>query len=252
MRVKDYRFIKPAEHALIDLLNKTYSTDFAPSELEIQEIEPVTQTQTSSVSLIVNAQAKIKFVAMGDNIRGTRWYKYRRMTLSSFIPLSYRFMSEDVVNDELFIDTMLTRFLVNILHGTFSWSVETDANAVRTYILSATDDNPVWIGSVAIICVSNTQLAAIDLANEGGGDDEEEPPVDNGGTITNSILGGEYTFTQTVPSDAWYIEHNLDCHPSVTVIDTTGDDIVGSITYLSKNILQIVFSSPMQGIAILR
>lgn len=254
MRVRDYRFIKPAEHALLDLFNRSFSTDFGYSELEIVEVAAIPQTQTTSLALPPNAKAKIKFVAMDDDLRGVRWYDYRRITLSSFIPPSFRFMSDSVTDDEIFMDTMLTRFLVNVDYDNFSWATNTNVNGTVTYTLTALDSNPVWIGSVEIICVDDVQLAAIDAANEDKDpiDDGDDPDDDNNGTITNSILGGEFIFEQPTPSDAWYIEHNLDCHPTVTVIDNTGDDIVGSVIYLSRDILQVVFSTPLSGTAILR
>lgn len=60
-----------------------------------------------------------------------------------------------------------------------------------------------------------------------------------------------FVFTQSVPSNSWKIMHNLDKYPSVTVVDSGGTVVVGSIDYNDKNNCTCTFSAPFSGQAYL-
>ena len=47
------------------------------------------------------------------------------------------------------------------------------------------------------------------------------------------------------------INHNLDKRPSVTVIDTAGNEILGDIEYVDQNTLTLIFSAAVRGTAYL-
>lgn len=59
-------------------------------------------------------------------------------------------------------------------------------------------------------------------------------------------LNFSYAFTvaSTVP-----ITHNLGKYPSVTVINSAGDEVEGTVTHASANNLTIYFSAPFSGTA---
>lgn len=67
------------------------------------------------------------------------------------------------------------------------------------------------------------------------------------------ILGSDktYIYNQSVPSSIWTITHNLDKYPSVTVVDSAGTVVIGEVTYISKFIITLTFSSPFSGLAYL-
>lgn len=76
--------------------------------------------------------------------------------------------------------------------------------------------------------------------------------LDTNGKIDSQYIpdgAGDKTFqfTQSVVSDNWTIEHNLDKFPSVTVTDSAKSVVEGSIKYINKNKLEITFSSPFSG-----
>ena len=52
-----------------------------------------------------------------------------------------------------------------------------------------------------------------------------------------------YVHTQSSISHTWVITHNLNKHPSVTVVDTGDTVVVGTIDYNSNNKLTITFFS---------
>lgn len=60
-----------------------------------------------------------------------------------------------------------------------------------------------------------------------------------------------FTHEQVSAAATWTITHNLGKMPSVTVIDSGGSGIVGSVTYPSVNQLVIEFSAPFAGFAYL-
>lgn len=65
--------------------------------------------------------------------------------------------------------------------------------------------------------------------------------------------GGDksFTFTQSVAANTWSITHNLGKYPSVTVVDSGGNVVIGDVAYDSVNALTCTFSAPFSGKAYL-
>jgi hypothetical protein len=60
-----------------------------------------------------------------------------------------------------------------------------------------------------------------------------------------------YLHDQAAASDTWTITHNLSKYPSVTVVDTAGDEVEGAVNYISANQLVVTFSAAFSGKAYL-
>lgn len=60
-----------------------------------------------------------------------------------------------------------------------------------------------------------------------------------------------YIHDQIAPSRIWHVTHNLDKFPSVTVVDTGNNVVVGDIEYISREELKITFSYEFSGKAYL-
>ena len=60
-----------------------------------------------------------------------------------------------------------------------------------------------------------------------------------------------YVFTQMIASSKWLINHNLYKRPSVTVVDSSGNEVVGDVEYNNLNTLMVTFSAPFAGQAYL-
>lgn len=62
-------------------------------------------------------------------------------------------------------------------------------------------------------------------------------------------LGGDrnFEFTQNSASDTWKITHNLTKYPSVTVIDSSGNVVLGEVKYNDLNSLTVTFSGAFSG-----
>lgn len=67
----------------------------------------------------------------------------------------------------------------------------------------------------------------------------------NGESLTS------YTHNQTTSSATWTIDHNMGKRPSVTVVDSSGSVVIGSVAYISVNQLTIQFKNPFKGKAYL-
>ena len=60
-----------------------------------------------------------------------------------------------------------------------------------------------------------------------------------------------FTFTQGSASNTWTINHNLDRFPSVTVVDSSDNIVVGAVTYNNSNQIVITFTETVIGKAYL-
>ena len=56
-----------------------------------------------------------------------------------------------------------------------------------------------------------------------------------------------FVFTQATAASVWYVEHNLEKYPSVTVVDSGENVVYGEVTYDDINNLTITFSSAFSG-----
>lgn len=60
-----------------------------------------------------------------------------------------------------------------------------------------------------------------------------------------------YRHTQIAPQTTWTITHNLHFRPNVTVFDSSGEMVEGSIAHTNANALTIQFSAAISGTAVL-
>ena len=58
-------------------------------------------------------------------------------------------------------------------------------------------------------------------------------------------------FIQSIASNTWSIPHNLSKFPSVTIVDSAGDEVEGDVHYINNQSLNIVFSASFSGKAYL-
>ncbi len=76
--------------------------------------------------------------------------------------------------------------------------------------------------------------------------------ITNVETLSKFVISiSNFVFTQSVPSDTWIIQHNLEKFCSVTVVDSSRQVCVGDITYDSLNQCTITFSAGFSGQAYL-
>jgi hypothetical protein len=60
-----------------------------------------------------------------------------------------------------------------------------------------------------------------------------------------------YEFTQNTATSVWNITHNLNTYPSITVVDSAGNEVEGSVQFTSSNTITITFSAGFAGKAYL-
>lgn len=60
-----------------------------------------------------------------------------------------------------------------------------------------------------------------------------------------------YIHNQISPNSTWTITHNLNKFPSITIVDSGGNVVIGDIKYNSENEVILTFTSSFSGIAYL-
>jgi hypothetical protein len=60
-----------------------------------------------------------------------------------------------------------------------------------------------------------------------------------------------YVHTQALPSATWSINHALGKFPSVTIVNTSGDEVEGDVNHIDNNNVEINFSAAFGGVAYL-
>ena len=68
----------------------------------------------------------------------------------------------------------------------------------------------------------------------------------DGGVLSVSYKD-TYIHTQGSPSATWYVIHNMNKYPSVTVVDSGNNVVEGDVVYNSLNDLEINFSGGFSG-----
>lgn len=60
-----------------------------------------------------------------------------------------------------------------------------------------------------------------------------------------------YVYEQIKASKTWNIHHTLDKYPSISIVDSSGNQVTGSPNYIDKNNVAIEFTSEFSGRAYL-
>lgn len=71
---------------------------------------------------------------------------------------------------------------------------------------------------------------------------------------TLTYVGGDdahYAHEQAVASDTWTINHGLGKYPSVTIVDSAGDEVEGNVNHVGLNQTVVSFSAAFSGRAFL-
>ena len=58
-----------------------------------------------------------------------------------------------------------------------------------------------------------------------------------------------YVHEQGTAASVWTVNHNLNCYPSVTAVDTTKTRVEGQVQYMNANTLTITFTAAFKGTA---
>src|SRR6056300_1368233 len=57
------------------------------------------------------------------------------------------------------------------------------------------------------------------------------------------FISPTYTHVQSIASNTWTISHNLDKFPSVLIVDSANNVVIGEITYVSSNTITLTFEA---------
>jgi len=65
------------------------------------------------------------------------------------------------------------------------------------------------------------------------------------------VGAGFFTYVQNTSSATWSITHNLGGYPAFTVLDTSGNQCEGAVSYTNVNSMVLTFTAPFSGTAYL-
>lgn len=106
--------------------------------------------------------------------------------------------------------------------------------------------------STVVIESSNTVLQQSDASSV------VLAPTEAGTLIQTGLMGPiasgsdrHYRHDQSIAAAVWTIVHTLDKYPSVTIVDSAGDEVEGSVNHISTSTLEVTFSAPFSGRAYL-
>jgi hypothetical protein len=74
-------------------------------------------------------------------------------------------------------------------------------------------------------------------------------PAEDGTEWIDQPADKHYVHSQNSASKTWTVVHNLQKHPAVSITDSGGSLVVGNITYLSLDTVEITFNASFSGIA---
>lgn len=115
----------------------------------------------------------------------------------------------------------------------------------------------VWDGNQWIqISVTLTQLQQIQEAYNRSVMNIDVTQTTTQRTVTlvyrdNTTTSDSYKFshihTQDVPATQWNVTHNLGKFPSVSVVDSAEQEVIGEVEHISDTVLRITFSAAFSG-----
>ena len=95
----------------------------------------------------------------------------------------------------------------------------------------------------------DSSTTVVSIGGSGVSRDEVEQIV--GESVASAIENARYIHSQGFPSAEWIVIHNLGWKPSVTVIDSVGNEVYGDVKHDSTTQLRIGFTNSFSGNAYL-
>lgn len=101
--------------------------------------------------------------------------------------------------------------------------------------------------------ITNAQLADPTITVTAGAGLTGGGTVALGGSVALAAAGGgadkAYVHDQIVPAATWAVTHNMGKRPSVTVVDSSGAEVVGAVLHVDDNHATLTFSAAFSGSA---
>lgn len=122
-------------------------------------------------------------------------------------------------------------------------------------LLKVENNNPrlqiVDEGVELVLDSTDVKLISVGMQGPQGTTGQIGPQGPQGDPGINGVGDLTYVHTQSSAATVWTINHNLGKYPTVTVIDSGDNVVIGDVTYLDINNLTVEFSAAFGGKAIL-
>lgn len=93
---------------------------------------------------------------------------------------------------------------------------------------------------------TNISVKTTVKANLSGHTTESESKTFNGVPVSYGE-DKNYVHNQIAPSQVWTVIHNLQKHPAVSVVDSSGEVVIGDVLYLDENTVELRFNGEFSG-----
>lgn len=131
-------------------------------------------------------------------------------------------------------------------HDIYNYLEELRANAATLYLFNGSNSTHFGIYRIQSLNIFSGDVIRLNV-----------DVLSSNGTITQddvaviSVLYSEgdksHVHNQLTSQSTWYITHGLEKYPSVTVVDSGNNVVIGDIQYLNANQLTITFASALLG-----
>ena len=133
-----------------------------------------------------------------------------------------------------------------------SYDAETGALSVDVYQTSGSGSYTEWFVNQESRGTPGDSAYEVALANGFAGPESAWLASLVGPQGPAGVSGnGAYVHTQIESSAVWQISHNLGFFPNVTVQDEDEYDVIGALSYVDENTVNVTFSSSITGVAYL-
>lgn len=165
----------------------------------------------------------------------------------------------DYERDIIFIYKKATEYADNFYVGYTTLDKIVERLAAKITIYDYGTLNPIYSDSV--ISISQAQASVYVLKSTGldlgpgllGNNNFQESTIsiDLDFAYIKEYIRDYYLHDQQISSNTWVVTHNMNKYPSINIVDTANDIIMGEVRYNSLNQLTITFTAAVSGKAYL-
>ena len=173
----------------------------------------------------------------GENARGIRLkLRYTKgLEVKSFIKIKGELFETDVEN---FTEDSVDIIFPNLDAGTYEAeiAISEGEEVLKSGIYNIVVEKSIISGDEILVRLIRTE-------------EELRSKIKDLDILKEGVYDKAYEYTQSTASDTWIINHNLNKYPSITVVDSGGNQVYGDVKYLNKNTVELKYSYPFSGTA---
>lgn len=227
-----------------------------PVDSTLTNVDKLIGTNDSGNTVQVSTESVVTFVNESGKLEGN---VSSRFTYIPYIggtrpqaALAFEAASADSVSFSSITDFVISRYTVNDKDYANYWNA---VNGSTIIIQKASDISVFGIFDVTDVNENSSQSGFYDFTlthiKSNGGLDKGTDYFVFLLQLSAGDLDKNYVHNQPTASTTWNVQHGLSKKPSVTVVDSGDNEVIGEVTYLDNNNINISFSAAFSGKAYL-